>query len=92
MTVSPEFTYVGHKWALILYPGGHSDSTDGMISVYLACKLSSKVAVKYDIIIRRSSGEPFHKCTSNDHVFFVVKEEGWGRNDYVRRDILGSAS
>ncbi len=57
MTVSPEFTCVCHKWALILYPGGHSDSTDGMISVYLACKLSSKVAVKYDIIIRHSSGE-----------------------------------
>ena len=32
---SSEFTRFGHQWRLLLYPGGRSDSTDGMVAAYL---------------------------------------------------------
>jgi len=32
---SPEFSSFGHKWRVIMYPGGHSEAEVGNISLYL---------------------------------------------------------
>ena len=91
-TISPPFWLVGHKWLLTLYPGGDSSSTDGMVSVYLVSAGSSKIVVKFDIMVKLAGGGNSRKITTNDPVVFTERGEGWGKTDYIRRDIVMNAS
>ena len=54
---SPEFTCFGHKWRLKVYPGGHSTSNEGMVSVYLENLSNKSITIQYGFSVKRKDGK-----------------------------------
>ena len=51
---SPDFTCFGHKWRLKIYPGGRTNSGDGMVSISLNNLSDESIKVKYGFTRRLS--------------------------------------
>ncbi|KAL7526436.1 hypothetical protein ACHAXR_001488, partial [Thalassiosira sp. AJA248-18] len=53
---SPEFTCFGRQWTLRIYPGGRTDSDDGVVSVYLRNMSEESIEVEYGFTVKKSDG------------------------------------
>ena len=84
---SPKFTCAGHEWKLVLYPGGHLLSPDGMIRVCLHNVSAVKIGVKVKTTLMKSSGGAYKIYVSP--LFGLKNGHMRGLVNYVSRgDIL----
>ena len=56
-TKSPGFSCFGHKWRVYLYPGGHGDSDDGMVAVYLCNRTKKAIKIQWRLSVRNAAGK-----------------------------------
>eukprot|EP00956_Cyclotella_meneghiniana_P010908 scaffold15241_cov65-Cyclotella_meneghiniana.AAC.1 len=89
---SSKFTCCGHEWYLNLYPRGDSGAREGMISVFLCTKLTSKIVVDFDIILKKKTGDHFKVSSGSGTKTEFPKPGGWGRKNYASRDRILDAS
>ena len=84
---SPEFSCAGHSWQLKMFPGGESESEDGMVAVYLISMTPSKIAVSFSIKIKKKDGHCLDKSRGEFGGFdvFTSKYVSWGWSDYIAR-------
>ena len=94
--VSPEFTCFGHQWHLKLYPGGTTDSEDGMVSIFLHNLSNKSIKVQYGLhvknkgfmtgwsgFISKDEGNEFAGNGTGDEDNGVFS--GWGRANFHQR-------
>ena len=62
---SPEFTCSGHKWRLEIFPGGHSTSNEGMVSVYLENLSNTSITIQYGFSVKNKIGRMVKDKVSN---------------------------
>ena len=55
--VSPEFSCFGHKWRVILCPGGVVESDDGYVAVMLGNKSNKAIKIQYRCSVRNADGK-----------------------------------
>ena len=85
--VSPEFTCNGHRWQLLVYPGGDSTSVEGKVSVYLYHLSKENITVSFDTKVIDKFGKTKVDKKSNKHEF-NVNGKSWGWDFISRSDIL----
>ena len=56
-TRSPEFSCFGHKWELLLYPGGVVGSRDGYVAVYFANMSNAAIKIQWCCSVRDAAGK-----------------------------------
>ena len=49
--VTPEFSYNGHKWCLLIYPGGNDEADEGCVSIYLEHRSEGSITVNFELQI-----------------------------------------
>ena len=49
---SPKFSCFGHKWQLVVFPGGDDDSRDGYVALQLDNKTEEAIEVECKFIIK----------------------------------------
>mmetsp|Transcript_10867 Transcript_10867/g.26829 ORF Transcript_10867/g.26829 Transcript_10867/m.26829 type:complete len:411 (-) Transcript_10867:412-1644(-) len=63
---SSDFTCLGHKWRLVLYPGGSPVSDAGMIGLYLINMSNKGIKINYGFGVKDSDGRyTAHKNTES---------------------------
>ena len=85
---SPKFTCAGYEWKLVLFPGGHRKSADGMISVYLRNQSVTEVVASFEIGLMTSSGGNYKKIVSHEKCYgygYGSENNSCGRKNYVSR-------
>lgn len=86
--MSPKFSCAGYEWILEIYPGGDSNSEDGMVAVNLRNKSPSEVLTRFEIILMQKSGKIRKtRCSEGERLFTSNYRWGWC-NFYSRDDIL----
>lgn len=84
-TTSPGFTCLGRQWDLTVYPGGHPDSGDGMISIYLLNRSDKGIKIKYCLCVRGPTGNDVI-CLSSPQSFFGPRGfPGHGSANFAHR-------
>ena len=85
---SSEFSCFGSHWRVSIYPGGNSDSLNGMVGLYLErCSEGKKLAIKFSLaVVDAHSGEDMSKGLK-----YVFDSDGnWGPHDFCfRKQIIG---
>ena len=66
--VSPEFTCFGHTWSLHVYPGGSTNSDDGMVRISLRNMSNKSIKVQFGFSIKNKG----HKSKRD----FALSNEG----------------
>ena len=66
---SPEFTCFGHKWCLKVYPGGHSESKDGMVSLYLVNRSNKSITINFGFSVKNKNGKGVNDAVSDGTEF-----------------------
>ncbi|KAL7427152.1 hypothetical protein ACHAXM_000758 [Skeletonema potamos] len=87
---SPEFTCNGHQWLLGLYPGGHSDETEGYVSAFLCHLSEGSITTGFEIKILDKFGNVKMAKTTAKHVFNGIYSIGW--SDFIYRSVILDAS
>lgn len=59
---SAEFTCFGHKWSLAIFPGGDTDSRDGMVGVFLVNMSEEIIEVEYGFNLKTSADGYMSNC------------------------------
>ena len=54
---SPEFSCLGHQWVLVLYPGGHANSTEGYVAVSLGNVSNASIKNQCSYCVRDANGK-----------------------------------
>uniref|UniRef100_A0A0K0F368 Speckle-type POZ protein-like (inferred by orthology to a human protein) n=1 Tax=Strongyloides venezuelensis TaxID=75913 RepID=A0A0K0F368_STRVS len=90
MIISPTFV-IGSKelseWCLHIYPNGSKEELKEYVSVFLILLKPDKAKVKFRFSISNDKGE--NKNTKNeDNINVLVKKEGWGFHDFVKKNFL----
>ena len=87
---SSEFSCFGSQWRVSINPGGHEDSQDGMVGLYLARRSGGKkLAIKYSLALDYEDGED-QIVRRVEHVFDRY-DDSYGWHDYyTREDIIGN--
>ena len=49
---SPEFTFFGHQWRLVIFPGGNLLSEDGMVGIALDHMSSHSITLQYGFSVK----------------------------------------
>ena len=92
---SPEFTCLGHRWRLRVYPGGHDGSDDGGVAVYLQNMSDETIEIEYFFSIRDATGKEVSSDESGSAVFAPrdseAKNNSWGSRNFVKRSTLVKA-
>ncbi|KAL7554195.1 hypothetical protein ACHAWF_018626 [Thalassiosira exigua] len=70
--ISPRFICCNHTWQVLIFPGGHKNSHDGMISVGLGHRPGPGISAIFCLLIRSASGKVFKD--------FVCKNINFGSN------------
>jgi hypothetical protein len=81
--LSEKFTCLGHEWRLELHPGGHENSDEGMVSVYLFKEPEKSINIEYCICVKDCVD---HKMIPS--IFDPLGGEGgssWGYQNYALR-------
>ena len=89
---SSEFSCFGSRWQVMIYPGGESRSSDGMISLYLERRSKGKkMAIKYSgTVVYAHDGEDQIIRRASD--VFDDNSDGWGwKNFGLRKEIICGA-
>ena len=53
---SPEFTRLGHRWHLSIFPGGDDSSDEGKVAAYLHNLSDESIEIEYLFSVRNLSG------------------------------------
>jgi speckle-type POZ protein len=88
--VSSEFSCFGAQWRISIYPGGHKESSDGMVSLFLQrCSEGRKKAIKYSLVVAK--GDEDQRIQRFEYVFDDLN--GWGWHDFcLRKEIIRSVN
>ncbi|EJK61010.1 hypothetical protein THAOC_18565 [Thalassiosira oceanica] len=54
---SPKFSCFGHKWIVSIYPGGHEDSNEGEVAVYLCNESPESIRAFYKIVLKHPTNQ-----------------------------------
>ena len=82
---SSEFTCFGLQWYVRVYPGGDSNSDDGMIGIYLYNMGNESIKVQFGFSLRdrdRSSKFEFDNNSDNE---FSPSSADWGWKNFCKR-------
>ncbi|KAL7524276.1 hypothetical protein ACHAXR_000505, partial [Thalassiosira sp. AJA248-18] len=82
---SPEFTCFGHQWRLRIYPGGRTDSDDGMVGVYLCNMSEETIKVEYGFTVKKTDGREVADCDGSITKKQFAPNDGWGRKNFAKR-------
>ena len=93
---SPEFTYFGHNWRLLIYPGGRASSDHGMACIFLQNRSNKSITLQYGYAVVKNNGN------RNGWISWLSKNEGnefapigiidcWGPPNFAKRsEIIGA--
>ena len=95
---SPEFTYFGHNWRLLIFPGGNTNSGEGMVSAYLHNRSNESIKVQFEFSVKNNGSNTgwWSECEevfaargtrdSNNRIF-----DCWGPHNFAKRsEIIGA--
>jgi len=91
---SPEFSCFGHQWMVEIYPGGHEDSKEGYVGVYLFNETPESIQAYYDILLEHPTDQArvSFVAGSGDEMdtFGANGKEGNGNGarDFAKRETL----
>jgi len=60
---SPEFSFFGHQWTVLISPNGNDKSTEGYVSFYLVNKSPESIQAEFQIILRSTARGSFQPTT-----------------------------
>ncbi|EJK77741.1 hypothetical protein THAOC_00407 [Thalassiosira oceanica] len=63
---SPEFSCFGHRWRLLIYPGGDNDSNNGRVAQRLLNETEKCIYVEFKFIIKHPNGSGLDFCRGDD--------------------------
>ena len=87
---SSEFSCFGSQWQVMIYPGGHFVSSDGMVGLFLERRSKGKkMAIKYSgTVVYALNGEDQIVRRASD--VFDDNSDGWGWSNFsLRKEIIG---
>jgi len=89
-TESPEFACLGKQWSMSVFPGGHEDSDDGMVAVFLNNRTNEGIKINYVFAIRNSSRTEVVCMDYEDEIFRPRGgEKQWlGDDNFEKRSTL----
>mmetsp|Transcript_15269 Transcript_15269/g.32310 ORF Transcript_15269/g.32310 Transcript_15269/m.32310 type:complete len:418 (-) Transcript_15269:1410-2663(-) len=87
---SPEFTCLGRRWRLDLYPGGTYDSDDGKVALYLTHCSNGSIEVEYGFGVKDSDRVGKLYWDDSEEVEFE-KDDEFGACDFARRSRVKDA-
>ena len=82
--LSPEFTSLGHKWRLQLYPGGNNKSDDGMVAIYLENLSDKSITIHFGCSIKDLNEKEVHTTHNGSPDVFEAKDN-WGWINFCKR-------
>ncbi len=86
MVESSKFLCFGHEWRLAVYPGGHEEASDGMVTLYLhQISKGQNLKIKFSFEIGKQDINIIRQIT-NDCEFYG--ECFWGCWNFILRDDL----
>ena len=85
---TPVFSYNGHDWDLLIYPGGNNQATEGYVSIFLNHRSKGSISVTYGLMILDKFGKKRREFQlSRPRSFQGMTDWGW-HNFILRSDIL----
>jgi len=79
--LSPQFSLLGHKWRLWIYPGGTNDSVEGCVVIYLGNCSDTSIKISYGFSVRDATGkEVVHFDPQTEEFAALDSDEGEGNN------------
>ena len=90
--VSSEFSCFGNQWRIILCPGGHKYSEDGMVALFLErCSEGKKLAIKFSLAVVYAHNGEEKDMSKLSKYNFHFDGNNWGTHDFCfRKQIIGS--
>ena len=86
--ISPDIMCLGHEFLVSIYPGGHRDSEDGMVTVDISAMTNKSISVLCSFSVRHSAGrEVAHKETP---FLLNPKKVNFVHNFASRKTLLGA--
>ncbi|KAL7527391.1 hypothetical protein ACHAXR_001934 [Thalassiosira sp. AJA248-18] len=82
---SPDFTSCGHQWNVRVYPGGNSNSDDGMIAAYLFNMSEESIEVDYGISSKRSADREVANIVEGSGKSMWFNPKDWWRKLFPKR-------
>eukprot|EP00985_Skeletonema_marinoi_P021380 scaffold13100_cov108-Skeletonema_marinoi.AAC.1 len=83
-TLSPEFTFNGHRWCIKVYPGGHTEARAGCLSLYLQHCSGGYATTAYEMSVLDKFQSIKHTMKSTRKIFRL--DDSWGWKDFYPRD------
>ena len=84
---TPEFLCNGHKWNLMIFPGGEAETTEGdddYVSIYLYHHTGGFIEASYELSIIDKFGKTKKAFRSKNCVFGLSLHQ-WGWPNFIRR-------
>ncbi|KAL9183070.1 hypothetical protein ACHAXT_004857 [Thalassiosira profunda] len=66
---SPQFSCLGRKWTLELYPGGCYTAADGYVSIFLTHQSTGSIGIEYKIRVQNGDGKQIASHHEEDEEF-----------------------
>jgi len=87
---SPEFSCFGHEWRLVLYPGGHANSTEGYVAVSLGNASNASIKNQFSYSVRDANGREvvYHKSYTHEFGALDSGPNAWGIFNFAKRSTL----
>ena len=80
---SPEFTCLGHRWTVKIFPGGDDGSKEGYVGMYLFNESDADITVQYGFSIRDVAGKEVV------HLKPEICEFGaWAEHNFAKRSAI----
>ena len=81
---SPEFSSLGHRWKLYIYPGGNEESAEGMVAVYLYNRSNRSIKIEDGYSVKDAAGkEVVHHEPSTSE--FAASGNAIGYDNFANR-------
>ncbi|KAL7524079.1 hypothetical protein ACHAXR_000424, partial [Thalassiosira sp. AJA248-18] len=92
---SPKLVCFGHRWRLRIYPGGETNSDDGMVGVFLRNMSKESIEVEWCFTVKSPDGREVAACDGKFYksLFAPNSSDGnsWGRKNFAKRPDIVSA-
>jgi hypothetical protein len=75
---SPEFTFNGHRWCMVVYPGGDDRARPGYVSIYLRLCSGDAAKVSFQYVMLDEFGMTWEGQERSKEMQFLIVVTGCG--------------
>ena len=89
--VSPEFSFFGHQWIVVLFPGGKVKSTEGYSAIQLSNKSNTSTEVQFGFSARNKDGKEVGCSKPHTKKFGALgsgADRAWCMTNFAKRSRL----